>query len=194
MEDKSRPHWVRKLLREHPGLLLSLLYVAASTIGMWYSWEYLRRFGINVFEYAQIGDFLLVSLKEPLTWVMVLFAVLVVMFDNVMSRRVQRRGGPRWMRWYGTDRYRSLNAITAIAMMMVFLNIFATLQARQLLEGQGQQVRVEFAEDGGTTSALLLGTTGQFLFLYQPTTRTVTIHPHDNIREIRLPPLPKSDS
>lgn len=191
MENETRPSWFRKLLHEHPALLLSLLYVAASTIGMWYSWEYLRRFGINVFEYAQIGDFLLVSLKEPLTWALVFFAVLLVLLDNIMSRRVQKAGRPRWMRWYGSNRYRSLNAITAIAMVLMFLNLYAGVQADKVLAGEGRTIRVKLADDGRTTSALLLGTTGQFLFLYQPDSRTVRIHPHENVSEIRLPPVPK---
>ncbi|MDH3908826.1 MAG: hypothetical protein OEU83_07330, partial [Gammaproteobacteria bacterium] len=60
--------------REHPAVLVSALYVAASVVGMFYSWAYLRRFGINVFNYAQISDFLLASLREPFTWVLVILA------------------------------------------------------------------------------------------------------------------------
>lgn len=33
-------------------------------------------------------------------------------------------------------------------------------------------------------TVLLLGTTGQFLFLYDASTRQVTIHPHENVRSI----------
>jgi hypothetical protein len=53
------------VLREHPALLVSTFYLAASFVGMFYSRAFLRRFGINVFNYAQISDFLLASLKEP---------------------------------------------------------------------------------------------------------------------------------
>ncbi|MGI9225435.1 MAG: hypothetical protein ACR2QX_13205, partial [Woeseiaceae bacterium] len=66
---------------------MSGLYVAASIIGMFYSWAFLRRFGINVFNYAQISDFLLVSLKEPFTWGLVILAIVLVMLDNASSRR-----------------------------------------------------------------------------------------------------------
>ena len=54
-----RDNWIIGLLRKHPALLVSVVYVIASTIGMLYSWDFLRLFGINVFNYAQIGDFLL---------------------------------------------------------------------------------------------------------------------------------------
>ena len=71
MKGEKKPGWVTALLREHPALLVSVVYVAASTIGMAYSWAFLRHFGINIFNYAQIGDFLLASLKEPSTWLLV---------------------------------------------------------------------------------------------------------------------------
>ena len=57
MSELQRPeNWIIDLLRKHPALLVSGLYVVASTIGMLYSWDYLRLFGINVFNYAQIGE------------------------------------------------------------------------------------------------------------------------------------------
>lgn len=43
--------------------------------------------GINFFNYAQISDFLLASLKEPFTWVYVALGILLVLGDNAISRR-----------------------------------------------------------------------------------------------------------
>jgi len=84
------------VFREHPALLVSAFYVAASSIGMFYFWDYLRRFGVNVFNYAQISDFLLASLKEPFTWGLVVIAVSLVMVDNAASRRVESKGPGKW--------------------------------------------------------------------------------------------------
>lgn len=81
---------------------------------MLFSWDYLRLFGINVFNYAQIGDFLLASLKEPITWVIVIVSVLITMVDNKMSRRVGRSGKRRFLKWYGSGRYRLLNYIGSV--------------------------------------------------------------------------------
>ena len=104
--DESQHHWIKPLLREHPALLVTGVYIIASTIGMLYSWDYLRMFGINVFNYAQIGDFLLASLKEPYTWLIVIVSVLLVLADNAMSRRAARRDRPRFLRWYASPGYR----------------------------------------------------------------------------------------
>ena len=79
----------RKLIKDHPALLVSGLYVAASIVGMFYSWAFLRRFGINVFNYAQISDFLLVSLKEPFTWALVILAIVLVMLTTMEPRMAE---------------------------------------------------------------------------------------------------------
>ena len=91
MDDKKLILDFKRLLSEHPALLVSIVYFAASIIGMFYSWDFLRRFGINVFHYAQIGDFLLASLKEPFTWILVFLAIGLMVFDNAMSRRHQKK-------------------------------------------------------------------------------------------------------
>ncbi len=172
------------LFREHPALLVSAFYVAASTIGMFYSWAYLRNFGVNVFNYAQISDFLLASLKEPFTWLLVFLAGFLVLLDNASSRRVESKKPGRLFRWYGSRKYRLVNNFAAIFMVLLFLYSFATVQARDTREGEGKQVDVEFSDGGDVTSAILLGTTGQFIFLYDALTERVDIHPVESIHSI----------
>ena len=175
----------KQLIKDHPALLVSALYVAASIIGMFYSWAFLRHFGINVFNYAQISDFLLVSLKEPFTWGLVILAVVLVMLDNASSRRVARKDNCRkWLAWYGSPRYRLVNNFAAIYVVLSFLYIFAMLRAGDTREGDGKIVDVMFADSGAATTAILLGTTGQFVFLFDDDTERVDIHPIENIHSI----------
>ena len=184
MRERGKQGWFAVLLREHPALLVSIVYVAASTIGMVYSWQFLGHFGINVFNYALIGDFLLASLKEPFTWVLVLLALLLMAFDNALSRRAQRKGTRRWLRWYGSDVYRSLNYLVAIFIILVFLYVYADSRAEEMRAGEGDIVDVVLADGSAPKTALLLGTTGQFLFLYDVESRRVDIHPHENVQSI----------
>jgi len=163
---------------------VSALYVAASIIGMFYSWAFLRRFGINVFNYAQISDFLLASLKEPFTWGLVILAIALVLLDNASSRRVEKKGVRKWLAWYGSPRYRFLNNFAAIYIVLSFIYIFAILQAQDTREGDGKIVDVMFADSGAATTAILLGTTGQFVFLFDDDTERVDIHPIENIHSI----------
>ena len=176
---------INKVLKEHPALVVSGLYVAASFIGMLYSWMFLREFGINVFNYAQISDFLLASLKEPFTWVLALGVVLAIQLDNASSRRYGRRENrSKWFAWYGTPRYRFFNNFAVIAVVTVLIFNFAWFRAQDARAGNGKIVDVMFADSGAATTALLLGTTGQFVFLYDDETERVDIHPIENIHSI----------
>ena len=176
---------IKKVLKEHPALVVSGFYVAASAIGMFYSWAFLREFGINVFNYAQISDFLVASLKEPFTWVLVLIAVVLAWLDDRSSLRYSRRENKsKWFAWYGSERYRFLNNFTVIALVAFYIYVFAWDHARSVREGDGKIVDVKFADSSAATTALLLSTTGQFVFLYDDTTERVDIHPIENIHSI----------
>ncbi|HKJ17278.1 MAG TPA: hypothetical protein VJ984_08015 [Xanthomonadales bacterium] len=188
MDNKENSNWMKTLLNEHPALLVSILYVSASAIGMFFSWDFLRRFGVNVFHYSQLSDFLLVSLKEPITWLLVFAAVSAMLFDNAMSRRYQKKGKLRWMRWYGSNRYRSVNYLVSAGMMVLFLWVFSDRIAEETIQGKGDYVEVQLADDSDPKSAMLLGTTGQFIFLYDPETKVVDIHPNENIQTITIRP------
>ena len=172
------------IFREHPALLVSALYVAASVVGMFYSWVYLRNFGINVFNYAQISDFLLASLKEPFTWGWVALAVVLIMLDNAYSRRVGGRNPARWLRWYGSPRYRLVNNFAAMILVGIFIFTYASGRADDTMNGKGKLVDVSFADDEADQTLTLLGTTGQFIFLYDVDIRRVQVHPLEAIHAI----------
>ena len=184
MNDSSTTQWLRKLLSEHPALLISGIYVLASLIGMFFSWAYLRQFGINVFRYAEISDFLLASLKEPLTWALAVFALLLVMLDNAWSRRVQTRGPSRYFGWYGSTRYRAVNYAASLLVVALFLYTYATLKHREVRDGEGEYVSVTLADGSVRKNIVLLETTGRFIFLFDPGQNRVDIHPHESVLTI----------
>lgn len=178
--------WFKFIAREHPALMVSLIYVGASAIGMFYSWSYLRRFDINVFDFAQISDFLLVSLKEPFTWLIVIAAGTLVALDSWLSLRCEQRGAPRWLGWYASARYRSMNYVAVVVIVLVLLDVLAAVKAKETLAGKGQRVEVVLADGGTSASARLVGSTGQFLFLFDATSGRVTIHPHQSVLGINV--------
>jgi len=185
-EAQRNENWAVASLRNHPALLVSIVYVVASTIGMLYSWDYLRFFGINVFNYAQIGDFLLASLKEPFTWLIVIVSVILVAVDNAMSRKVEKTSHRRFLRWYGSGRYRLVNYVTAIVLIVVFIHGYALMQRNKVIDGESRVVSVQLSESMVTSEVVLLGTTGTFVFLYDPLLKEVRIHPHESIYSISI--------
>ena len=148
---------VRKQLlavfREHPALLVSAFYVAASFVGMFYAWAFLRHFGVNVFNYAQLSDFLLASLKEPFTWLLVGLAVGAILLDNAASRRVQRRGPAKWLKWYASPRYRLFNVFVAVLLVLYFIHSYADIQAEKSRSGAGKLVAVQLADGSNVSTA-----------------------------------------
>ena len=184
VESGQEDGWILALLRQHPALLVSAVYVSASVIGMLFSWDFFRLFGINVFNYAQIGDFLLASLKEPITWVIVIVSVLLTTVDNMMSRRVGRSGKRRFLKWYGSKRYRLLNYIGAVVLIVIFTHLYALAKKDRVLAGGGRMVNVQLTESTAKNQVVLLGTTGSFIFLYDPLLQEVAVHPHENVYSI----------
>ena len=179
-----RESWLKPIFREHPALIVSAFYVAASTIGMFYSWAYLRQFGINVFNYAQLSDFLLASLKEPFTWAMVFVAAALVWADNACSRRVGARNPGKWIGWYGSPKYRMLNNFVAIIVILILIFFYADVRSRSTMAGDAKQVEVRLADSNKVQSTVLLGTTGQFVFLFDTESERVDIHPIESIYSI----------
>lgn len=181
MSDSWLNSWARRALIEHPALIVSGLYLVASLIGLVYSWFFLRAFGINAFRYMEISDFLLASLKEPFTWALVALAVTMILADNAMSFRVQRRGPGRFWRWYGSNRYRHVNYFGSVLLVVVFLWTFATLNERSIRDGDGEVVGVHLSDGSPPKQRVMLGTSGKFIFLYDSAAERVDIHPHESI-------------
>ena len=69
-------------------------------------------------------------------------------------------------------------------MVLLFIFTFATTQARDTKAGEGKWVDVAFAEGGAARTSMLLGTTGQFVFLYDTDAERVDIHPIEGIHSI----------
>ncbi len=184
MTGSKQLSWPQRVLAEHPALFISGIYFIASSIGLVYSWAFLRSFGINVFRYAEISDFLLASLKEPITWLLTALVMAMFALDNAWSTRVQRRGVSRFFRWYASERYRYINYLAAVFALVVFLFAYATSNENKVRDGEGEVVTVYLTDASQPKQLVMLGTTGRFIFLYDHITERVDIHPHESIMKI----------
>ncbi len=174
----------RRLLRDHPALLVSAIYVFATAIGMFFSWSFMRSFGVNIFVYAEIGDFLLASFKDPVIWMAVAAMFLGWYSDDRMSRWWGARQRMRGLRWYGSKTYRRWGYPVVLAVLTYVLHILAGSAAADVRAGYGDVVRVSLADSGQYQSVALLHTTARFVFLFDTDTQIVHVHPHESIAEI----------
>ena len=70
-----------KLAKDHWTWVTSFVYIYVSVVGMVDAWNHFNAFGINVFEFAEINDFLLAAFREPQSFfVILIFIVLGILY------------------------------------------------------------------------------------------------------------------
>jgi hypothetical protein len=57
---------------KHPAIGGSFIYIICSIVGVIYSWFLYNKFQINIFDYAETNDFLLIAFKEPFSYLLAL--------------------------------------------------------------------------------------------------------------------------
>jgi hypothetical protein len=176
-----------RLLKDHPGILISGLYLLASAIGMLDSWWYYRQFGVSVFLYSDLADFLLASFRSPTTWLVVLFVAAVATWEHVASlRRSRSASKSRVLRMFASRRYRQTSFILSPLFAVVYIVMYAGIRADAMADGaEGQEVHVSFATSAADDrTAVLLGSTLNFVFLLDRAAGRVSVHPYENVLAI----------
>ena|SRR5215204_563364 len=93
-EERSRGDKTNGFVSDNPTLVLTLLYLYVTGIGMLYSALLYRRFGINIFDYSEIADFLLAAFKNPIALLVVVVQVALFLIARVVAGI--------WMAWIRT--------------------------------------------------------------------------------------------
>ncbi len=190
------PQW----LRDNPGLVFSALYLVLSVIGLLYQFLFFRRFQLNVLEFSDATDFLMVVVRDPLT---VAMASLGLAFYWVYMKTTLAITGWCYRRWpklrKGGDKLvesREKARKMAPSAQVMFIGVYALLfsmiyslwQAKRARDGEFPQVTVQFKADAvdqpAPFQATLLGTTSRFVFLYRPETKRAEALPFDAIAQL----------
>jgi hypothetical protein len=81
---------ILRFVSQQPGVVVSGVYLLSSAIGMLDSWCYYRRFGIDVFLYSDLADFLLASFRSPTAWLIVVYTAVTAVWEYAASLRRSR--------------------------------------------------------------------------------------------------------
>jgi hypothetical protein len=174
-------------------MMLTLGYLAVTSVGMVSSWTLYRRFDLNVFQFAQIGDFLLAATAWPLASLSVVVALFLI---EVIWRLDASADRYRWYRmlYLDSDRvrriFRSRVAWLIYSVLYVWLaaDTHANWYEGTLRSGEGNAVRVQL--QAGTyqgrdarmpAEAQLIGATTAYLFLYDRNSGQATVVPVENV-------------
>lgn len=193
------PAW----LRDNPGLCLTALYLFASVVGIVFHYLFLRRFGFNVLEFSEPGDFLMVVVREPLTVALAMMGVVFYLAYGWCAMRIGPWARRRSARLRSTpekrremmNRMRRWQPLLQAAFIgiyaLLFVMLFSQWRASRIRAGDFRKVTVHYKTDSpkadGSLTAdglALLGTTSRFVFLFDPTTKRADVIPLDAISRL----------
>ncbi|MDX1493518.1 MAG: hypothetical protein R3253_05645 [Longimicrobiales bacterium] len=195
-DQRSAAARLRAAAWEHPGVLLSGGYLAATGIGMLTSWTFYDQFGIDIFAYAQLSDFLLAAFRHPMATLATLVAIPLVYFVMVSDRWLDRRFD--WYKYlYGPERLRRVSrsapayALYFVLYAFAFSVLYSGRMAERVREGGAPALEVQLlggdylGRDGTEAfQAALLGSTGSYVFLYDGPSAEVTVVPVENVARL----------
>ena len=191
-----RREWIGRLLRDNPGLALTLGYIMASLVGLLFSWSLLHRFGLNIMDYTEVTDFLTAALREPLTFVVAGSAIPVVYLLRWLAgkERVYWQRHPpnnKLLQRYcnmADQAYRDplTEVFVFVAYAFLFISLYSDWKAEQIQAGHGHRVDVEIGweDEAERLSRILVGGTTRFLFVYDVAGQRMEAIPHESVLRV----------
>jgi hypothetical protein len=120
--------------------VLSVSYVIAVAIGMLFNYQKFSAFGINIFEYADVLEFLVVPFSDVVILLFTLVSVIVAYFILRLDLYWERKFPKAYDRlsmgmskknWYGVMRYGSV-AMVFVTYLYMSSSTYAKLEKRNL--------------------------------------------------------------
>src|SRR5215208_34417 len=157
-------------LHEHYAVVFPLLYGYFTVLGMFYSYFLYKRFGINIWDYAEIGDFLLAAFRNRAAfWAGVVLVMGLVMGVIVMQLLRNLLSLDKEIVW------------TSTAVVFIFLALLAPIfiilfgverRTNSIKEGFEQKLEVRYRSYSGSADQVtepdleLIGATQKVVFFY----------------------------
>ncbi len=140
---------LQKMIRDHPSLLLTLVYLLVSAIGIIYSYFFYREFGINIVKFVDLSDFLLASIQEPISIAIfcgISLATLVMYLPDFWVRE-KFPGYGKWMINRAAAKYTDPIAPILIVLYFVFTLVsdYAIGNANAIKAGDIDEYAVRFS-------------------------------------------------
>ncbi len=188
----------RHLLQQHPALGLTLGYLFLTAVGMIYEWIFFNAFDLQIIDFADPGDFLLVAFRQPLLLLITLLSVWVVV--RLIRRHERRRNRSaryrRWTDWFQRKPWwpvaeRILYVLLFVGYFIMLTASYADHSAERVLHGKGKKIRVELTVDPSAKPGVtggkvytLLGSTTRYLLLYDLENHRTEVIPANNIARL----------
>jgi hypothetical protein len=208
---------VLKFTTDHPGLAVFLVYATIAVAGFIYLVTFYSHFDLEVTVYLEISDILFAGIKDPMVMLMVLGAFSMVLFiwmvayiqapfsawlykkfDKGVLRFIPLMAGVQSARSFWWAAF-----IVLTAYFYMFIGVHSKNKAQSIIAQKQGLVFVDSEATPKTGNEYsLLGTTINYVFLYNhQTKRTLilplesinSIEPNHSLKKASLPVLTKSE-
>ncbi|MFT7527780.1 MAG: hypothetical protein ACI9LY_002939 [Arenicella sp.] len=201
--DKYRPKVrlaeVLKFTTSHPGLAVFLVYATIAIAGFIYLVTFYSYFDLEITVYLEIGDILVAGIKDPMVMLMVLGAFSVALgvwgiayigapisawldkkFDKGILRFIYYLVGVQSVRSFW---WTALMLLTVY--FFVFIGVHSRHKAELIIEEKQSLILVDSKATSGTEDDYsLLGTSINYVFLYNHQTKNTLILPLESINSL----------
>jgi len=180
--------FLKKLTHEHPTLVITLCYFLVTLIGVIHSFYFYREFGINILKFADLSDFLLAAIIEPVSIIIFLGVVaffLIAFFADFWLRN-KFKGYGRWMKNKAAASYTDPVIFVVIVAVFVFVYVrnFAVNNADEVKSGIFDEYTVRFLDAGEMEEQqvlALLGSSNRFSYYFDYEDSSALVVPSENI-------------
>jgi hypothetical protein len=205
--DKYRPKVrladVIKFATSHPGLAVFLVYTTIAIAGFIYLITFYSHFGLKVTVYLEIGDILVAGVKDPMVMLMVAGAFSMVLFvwgvvyvQAPFSAWLDRKFNKGALRFIpiiaGVQSIRTFwwSAFVILAIyFFMFIGVHAKNKAQSIIEQKQDLILVDSKATSGTGDDYsLLGTSINYVFLYDHQTKHTLVLPLESINSLKPKP------
>lgn len=187
-----------KILKELQ-TLLTIAYLAMIGIGMLFQYHYYKLYAINIFEYADLFDYVVAPFENQRIFIYTLISILVPFglyhLDLWIARKFPKSYSIAAMRmdrlsWYGTFRV-VLFSIFMLLYLQMAAEIYGIKHKNRI--DKKAPILVEYM-DNSTLSGNMIGKTQSVIFIKQDNGKLIVIPYGSVVKSIELPsPNPKSE-
>lgn len=177
-------------LREHWALAASVGYLYLTTIGMIQSGMLFSKYEINIFEFAEINDFLLAAFREPIS---LLAGFGVLAYVGIAFAFLYRRKGASSS---GNILFRSKTMMWNLVLSALLMPILAQVLFSDIFKGSYERgVALELRRgalpgvtDLSKANFKLIGTSENFVFVHEQNLGQSFIVPTSNLVGLAIKP------
>lgn len=180
---------LRIYAKEHPTLLLSVCYFIVTIIGVVYSFFFYAEFDIEILKFADLSDFLLASILEPLSIIIFIFWLVFYFLSfklDLWARNKFNRYG-RFVERTLKPKYSDpiLFCISVTVITVLFVKNLAIDNTERIKAGDFDQYTVLLPNSPEEQTIALLGSSSRFSYFYDTLSKEAIVVPVESIDYMR---------